>query len=66
MHNITSEQDVSHFILCVNFQKKEYEIKRQTDKIQVIKERQNKRYEREKKTVKVAKICSMRIRCNNF
>lgn len=32
MHNITSEQDVSHFILCVNFQKKEYEIKRQTDK----------------------------------
>lgn len=32
MHNITSEKDVSHFILCVNFQKKEYEIKRQTDK----------------------------------
>lgn len=32
MHNITSEQDVSHFILYVNFQKKEYGIKRQIDK----------------------------------
>lgn len=33
MLNITSEQDISHFILCVNFQKKkEYEIKRQTEK----------------------------------
>lgn len=32
MHNITSEQNVSHFILYVNFQKKEYGIKRQIDK----------------------------------